>query len=489
MADAAAEQERKTATEPVIVGRWKRWQWPLAAVYFLGGLLLVWTLQSPALLPWAGFGLLGYGILCLLTTKESGMRETYWIAYGIISLFGWVVCADNLRNFGVAFGCFNDDSEYYYNMTQILAAGKFKSSGVYEMLLAGIGWCYHLVGVKEIPLTSLLPFNFMLAGWCVVLTGLLAKLVAGRAIPAFLLLLCTAGNYYFIEAMSRLYRDGVVMVLMVGALCLFAAQRPVSGFLSSVAAGVFRGANGMVALLFGAVYWFKRWIHYTAHFWMLAIALLVVGIVAVRLVPFCFFSVVGDQTKTGRYITKMERQNTFLQLLNRRKALARYFPPGSMARKLYKLGGVSGNAGLAASMVFFPLTVRGTAETVPVASRYILDTTVSGQFYYNLLKWLFVLAWLPVIPLLCCGILAAMRGSHLGVTTAFVYLLLVAGVTLISMQQRHCCAFVILHPALATLGYYLAADHRFLLKLRKGLFIIVPLGIILWNILRYGLLA
>ena len=61
----------------------------------------------------------------------------------------------------------------------------------------------------------------------------------------------------------------------------------------------------------------------------------------------------------------------------------------------------------------------------------------------------------------------------------------VVGVTLVSMQQRHVCAFVVLHPALAAFGLELSENDRMMIKMRKWLFIIVPIGIILWNIMRY----
>jgi len=483
------ELEQTPLPEPAVAGKWGRWTRPMIAVYLLGAIILVWSLQAPALVPWILWGGAGYLALRLLAPRKSGLMETYLIAYGIISLFGWVICWDNLRNFGVTFGCFNDDGEYYFNMMQILDHGKFRGAGVYEMILAGIGWGYRHLGVKDIAMAYLLPFNFMLAAWCVGLTGVLARLVTGRAIPLFLLLVCTVGNFYFIEATARFYRDSMVMVLMVGAICLLAAKKPVRGVACAIAAGLFRGANGIVALMFGMVYVFKRWVNYTLHFWLLTIALTVVAVVAIRLIPFCFFSVVGDQTKTGLYINQMERQNTYWQLLNRRKALARYFPPNSIARKAYALGGLTGNGLLLGSTVFYPLTVRGPTDSMPVANRYILDTYITdGQFFYNIMKWGFTLSWLIVAPLLVCGVIMACRGSHLAVTTAFMYIVLVVGVTLISMQQRHVCAFVVLHPALAALGYYLSENDRFMIKLRKWLFIIVPAGIILWNILRYQML-
>ena len=474
------------AEKTIVAMRLKHWRVAAVVFYLLGVILLLHIRAEAALVPWIIFGVLGRLAVRQLSSRDSGLRETYLIAYGLISFCGWLIAADNVRNFGVLFGGFHDDGEYYYNMLMILDQGRFRGVGIYEMLLAGIGYLCRLSGMKTIPLAFLLPFNFMLAAWAVLLAGKLAQMVTGRPIPLFLLLACTAGNFYFIDSQSRLYRDAMVMVLMLAAFVVFAGRRPWFGMLPAVAAGLLRGANGIVALCFGGVLCFRRLVGSTLHFWLLGVAGLTVAGVILRLAPFCFFAVVGDQARTGTYLSQLERQNTILQLLNRRKALARYFPPGSMARKAYKLGGVTGNALLLGGTVFYPFTFRGPSESIPVGNRYIPDKYLeNGFFFFNLLKWGFTLSWLVVAPLLICGVAAACWKNELSSSLAMVYFLLVAGVTLISMQQRHVCAFVVLHPALAAIGYYLSKNDRFLIKLRKWLFIIVPTGIILWNILRY----
>ncbi len=110
--------------------------------------------------------------------------------------------------------------------------------------------------------------------------------------------------------------------------------------------------------------------------------------------------------------------------------------------------------------------------------------TARGFFLYNIVKWVFVAAWVLVVPYLLMGVYVGLSQNKQVVNIVCFYLLTVIAVSQISFQIRHTVAFVVLHPILVAIGYNAARERPGIS--RRALAIATVFVIVAYNFYKFG---
>ena len=430
--------------------------------------------------------------LSFLFRKNPREVRIVQLAFTLTSLAGLIIIFDNVGNFGTPFSRGHDDSEYFYNILARLEGNSydFESYG-FQYLNVAYGYIVSLLTFRapsSLTLFDVLPLNWAAVGICAVYVDRIVARVIDRQAPLWVVLVPILGNHNFMGSVSRFYRDTYV-VLFVAVIVELTLRRRYGYALGATAClGLIRGGNGILAVVFLAVAFMineGRLSHVKRNY------ALVLGVLAVAYfgglrergnVLYAVTSrVAGDGAK---YIRAFEGED--YDVIIRRRLVNKARRSGNEQRERFvEDGGIPGAAYKAGYSLFFPITFYGP-NMAQESNALDADSTyaVRGFFLYNVVKWVYVLAWILVVPNLVIGVYVGLSQNKQIVNLICFYLLTVVAVSQISFQVRHTVAFVVLHPILVAIGYNSARERPGIS--RRTLAIVTVFVIVGYNFYKFG---
>lgn len=427
--------------------------------------------------------------LRLFSTPQKSVALT---SYLLLSTIGLLISVDNCTNFGMLFGFGGDDLHYFERVVQLIRGETVHEFGVFEWLMALWGWFLHPFHPGNLCVADLLPINWMAGALCIALAGQLAYETTGKHCPTWLLFLAMLGNMRFTDSTVRFYRDGFMLAWLLLFLLAVARQRYSAAWFCLVPVAALRLANAMLGLFYlflvALKKRFKNRVLYFAVAGMISLAgiLFVVSRAELNLIAY-----MSDLARLKRYVAAFEQLSFTDQLSLRTEALQQsteHVGEDNLMQQAYLRGGIKGALVRTVYITLFPLTFHSPYEPMFVADSVSIKRVIPGFYFQHLIDWCYILVWVPILPLLAIGIACMARGTNWQTATTLYFVATVLSVALISGQTRHGCAFVILHPAIITAGYYATRANRKLRLARDFGTVLTLLGIIVWNMLRYDVI-
>ena len=432
------------------------------------------------------------GGLSWLFRKNPRELRIVQLAFTLTSLAGLIIIFDNVGNFGTPFSRGHDDSEYFYNILARLQgySYNFESYG-FQYLNVGYGYIVSLLTFRApstLTLFDVLPLNWAAVGICAVYVDRIVTRVIGRQAPLWVVLVPILGNHNFMGSVSRFYRDTYVVLLVALIVHLTLGRRYSLALGVTAALTLIRGGNGILAVVFLAVAFVinecrvsgvKR--HYALVLGILAIAYF--GGLRERgnLLYAVSSRVAGD---AGKYVRAFKGED--YDVIIQRRLVNKARKSGNRQRERFvEDGGIAGAAYKAGYSLFFPITFYGPnmvqeSNALDAGSTY----AIRGFFLYNVVKWVYVLAWILVVPNLVLGVYIGLSQNKQVVNLVCFYLLTVVAVSQISFQVRHTVAFVVLQPILVAIGYNGAKGR--LATGRRALALVTVFVIVGYNFYKFG---
>ena len=430
--------------------------------------------------------------LSLVFRRDPREVRIVQLAFVLTSLVGLIIVFDNLGNFHTPFSQGHDDSEYFYNILARLKGDSYYfESYAFQYLHVGYGYIVSVLTFRApggLTLFDVLPLNWAVVSVCAVYLDRIIHRVTGSIPPLWVLLVPILGNNNFMGNVSRFYRDTYVVLFIALIVDLTLRRRYAFAFGATAGLALFRGGNALLAFLFLAVAFLinegrlarvKR--NYALILGILAIAYFgglrergnVIYALSTR--------VAGDAAK---YIRAFEGEN--YEVIIQRRILNKARNSGNEQRqRIVEGGGLAGAAYKAGYSLFFPITFHGPYMAQETSAMDAGSTyTARGFFLYNIVKWVFVAAWVLVVPYLLMGVYVGLSQNKQVVNIVCFYLLTVIAVSQISFQIRHTVAFVVLHPILVAIGYNAAREGQG--TGRRSLVIATVFVIVGYNFYKFG---
>ncbi len=421
---------------------------------YLAAMEGLWTAVSWAM---AGGGLLVASRALMRAMPEAPLRLAIPAgAYLLLSLVGLGLVEIYRHLYQMDFGPWSDDSYYYMQMLDIARSRRVDAYTLYEWV--GAGWCFALefLSGRQASLMMVLPMNWALGAFSVLLASALAWQVTAHRCPTWLLLAALLGNYVYTDAFAHLYRDALMVPLMLGALLFASRGMWIPALGSGVLCGMVRGGNGAIALTgvgFFAIARSSRARQRPALVLVLCVLAIVGAVLMDEFVHYGRYmrtigkpSEVSDETLLE---LSMKRSGDILG--GRQELFSQAAEQGDDSmRALYALGPIGG-AFRPAVTVFAPFKVPpmvGETRVRVLQQRVFYVEGLLPQFW---LQSLTVALWVFVGPVLILGLVRAARGKLELRLLLLLWALAVVGVAFASFQHRHRCAFVVLAPVFLAL--------------------------------------
>ena len=195
----------------------------------------------------------GYLIVFLAVNRlgaipDAEERRIFVVAYLFFTLLGVVLIIHHLHYYRTPFDAFEDDSLFYawaLQQRQNLLGPTYSS---YERFLALVLSAGDALGLKS-GVHLLLPVNWGVGAYTVVLSHRIALRVAAVRAPLGLLFSALLLNYSFTDITVHLYRDVYVAFFFCLTVLAALSGNYLQGYFYSLFAGLFRLPNGVLSFL------------------------------------------------------------------------------------------------------------------------------------------------------------------------------------------------------------------------------------------------
>lgn len=449
----------------------------IGTFFIVFGFVLVDALMSPIF--WCFSYFLGKFIV-LKTTTHSDNLKLYNIFYFLFSFFGIILLIDNYLNFGIHFGFAGDDSRYFDSIILLSRFNLPDEFGLWEIVLSTYAFLISLINPFELKLPDILSFNWMLVSVLGLLISELTYQIIKKPIPIFLFVLSFAFCFKIVDSTVRLYRDVLVLIFMIYSFISIMNRRKIRFLLSSVFAGLIRGANGILSLVIFPILFLRCFINRNAIFYIYLFIGVAICIMIVLKMNFLVYA--SDISRTSRYESVYEDASLAETLEIRNENLKKTASSSKVISSAYSGDGISSYLIKAITSFFFPITFHSPFEMKTVNSYKSDKTHVYGFYIYNIITWIFICSWFVIIPYLFYGVKYAFFSKNYTNVFFVYYVLAFILIAFISGQGRHACAFLMLNPLFVTIGFYYV-KHKKVHKVKLGQLIIM-IGIMGWNYFR-----
>jgi hypothetical protein len=433
---------------------------------------------------WISCGMLGY----LPTNRfarsdQSYVKKIYILSYLLLSLIGLIITFDNYKNSGVYFGFAGDDTRYFEKAAQLLSGTVPEEAGAYPIILCIYGQFVKLFTGQSYVLTDLLPLNWVFGAWTVVISGLLANFFSKNKCPFFILLITVILNFKFMDSVTRLYRETFVLFFFLLSIYLLIIKNK-GYFVFTFFTGLLRVANALLLLLLAAILVIKKRVTSHRRFY----TIMGVGCLLMYLVllqgSFNFLAYMSNASRIGRYHDVFSDYSYQQAIEQRHKGVLGEIKEDSLTGYAFGKGSAVGEFLKVPISYFFPFTFNSPSDVKRVYSSQANVKYANGFYFFEIVKWFTVLAWPVVLPMVAFGVLGSIKKSDWHAVMLLYYMILIFAIPVISGQIRHCCAYVLLTPVFANLGYWeILKDRRaWRNAITLGVFVMIAIG--LWNYIK-----
>jgi len=409
----------------------------------------------------------------------------------LISIIGLVLIYDSIVNFGIQFGYRWDDSKYFYDAKEYAFAlldGKFYLIGVYQTIVAINILIIHFLslGLLDVELIHVIPLNWFLTSYIIVLSGQLVHLITKYRVNHNLLLLSTIGNFVFFDSLTRLYRESIIMFCILLTFVLFIQHKKINTFIPLTIAFLVRGANGLLGLFFLVFLRLSQIVKKRMSFNLVLIIsgiLIILTIYSTQFLSSSLIYFASDITRKstreiyeGYSIADIIKARTKFHLTREGR--------GETLRFVYEHGGFTGSIIRIFHSILFPIRFTSPKQHETTfhsveKSGYVYD----AFFLYMLIRNIHIILLPIFLPLFVFGFYDLMNNNNYTKFTVIYYIFALFLTTFISLQIRHYLAFIILHPIIIISGYNHFVRKR-KLSLMKLFSFITLIIIISYNIIQ-----
>lgn len=366
------------------------------------------------------------------------------VSYSVLTVVGVLLLANYRALYAMDFAPHGDDSEYYLYISRLADNLQTRPLTLYEHVMA---YWYSLLSVLigEPRSSDLLPLNWAFGAIVVVLALDLADQLLGGKCPRVFASLAIIGNSIFLATVVNLYRDGLMLVFYLLAFVAAFRRAYLVAIMAVVCCSMIRMGNAGVALLavVGIFLSRTRCVRRTPK---LVFALCVFSFACILLVDQRLQ--LGTYFRTIAAASVQQDKTTIVEQALLRGS--RFMERGNLTTEdamaaAYSMGPVR-------YLLMPPLTLFAPFKFNPVLTRTAVHIRgfkvfhVSGVSCEVLLAWVTIILWTVLGPLLVLGMYRAARGSTDQRVMFMMFFLALMGVSLVSFQGRHRCAFIVFFP-------------------------------------------
>jgi len=409
------------------------------------------------LVPW-GFALIVMLAFCKLLNwwikSPVGSYRFALLSFFSLSMIGLLLVANFQSLYGMNFGPHGDDSKYYCYIVNLTNNIQTRPLTLYEHFMS---YWYRLLSIvigqpRGIDLLSL---NWAFGAIVAVLAFELAYQVSGRRCPPLLVFLAIIGNCIFSNSVVILYRDGFMLIFFLVAFVAAFKKDYLIAIIAVLLCATIRTANAGIAL-FAIVCIFLSRDRCVRRTPVLIILLCLLLITSALIIDRYLY--LGTYLRTLASGNLQERKTTIIEQAVTRAP--RYMERSDLA---------SGDATVAAygmgpaRYVLMPvLTLFSPFKFSPLVTKtevHIVHTKGMDVFYVQgisfevVFKWITIMLWIVLGPLMVIGIYRAAKGPVSQKLMLMIFLLALIGVSFVSFQGRHRCAFVVFYPIFLSIAW------------------------------------
>jgi hypothetical protein len=425
------------------------------ACMLLGFLVfMVEVTGAQILVPW-GFSLIVMLVFCKLLKWwiKSPVRIYRFalLSFFSLSMIGLLLVANYQLLYGMDFGPHGDDSKYYSYISNLANNIPTHPLTLYEHFMSHWYRLLTLV-IGQLRSIDLLPLNWAFGAIVAVLAFELAYQVSGRRCPPFLVFLAIIGNCIFSNSVVNLYRDGLMLIFYLVAFVAAFKKDYLIAIVAVSLCAMIRTANAGI-VLFAVVCIFlsrDRCIQRTP---VLIIPLCMLLAISVLIIDRYLY--LGTYLRTLASGNLQERKTTIIEQAVTRAP--RYMERSDLA---------SGDATVAAYRMgparyvlmpvltlFSPFKFNPLVTKIDVHIRGVGVFYVQGMSFEEVFKWITIMLWIVLGPLMVIGICRAAIGPVSQKLMLMIFLLALIGISLVSFQGRHRCAFIVFYPTFLSIAW------------------------------------
>ena len=424
----------------------------------------------------------------LMFSKDGSAKNANFYIFSrsfiVITCIGILNVVDVYNHTGGFYGFGGDDRFFFNNIVHLLKYAEIPKNniGLYEYILAFPARIISFALSRDLNILDLLPFNWFLGAIIPVLINSVSKLLFNAEIKFEIILLSLLLNAKYYDAMIHLYRDVLLYSFLLLGIISHIKRKYIKFSIYTLLTGVLRGAHSLFLVLFLSL------IRVYKSAKSVGKATIMTVLFASSMMFFVQFTLItlpyiGQYYESTIYKSSSLSNYSLPQLVEFRRTIfsKREGHQGYLRKLSYKSGPVSSFVG-AALMAFYPITFHFYYFEMG-SSNYFPD--FHGFSFIEIMKWLSIIAWIWVIPLLFLGFFYCYKRKGNGLALIVFYIISLFSITMISMQSRHGLVFVIFHPILCQLGYELFFEKRDYVFRFKQFQKYVVMFLVMWNIARH----
>ncbi len=406
------------------------------------------------LVPW-GFALIVMLAFCKLlkwwTKSPIGIYRFALLSFFSLSTIGLLLVANYQSLYGINFGPHGDDSKYYSYISNLANNIQTHPLTLYEHFMS---YWYRLLSIvigqpRGIDLLSL---NWVFGAIVAVLAFELAYQVSGRRCPPLLVFLAIIGNCIFSNSVVILYRDGFMLIFYLVAFVAAFKKDYVIAIIAVLLCAMIRTANAGIAL-FAIVCIFlsrDRCVRRTPALIILLCMLLITSVLIVDRYLYLgtYLRTLASGNLRERKITIIEQGLTRASRFMEKSHLA----PGDATVAAYGMGAAR-YVVMPVVTLFSPFKFSPLVTKIDVHIRGMDTFYVQGMSFEAVFRWITIMLWIVLGPLMVIGIYRAANGPVSQKLMLMIFLLALLGVSLVSFQGRHRCAFIVFYPTFLSIAW------------------------------------
>jgi len=409
------------------------------------------------LVPW-GFALIVVLAFCKLLKWwikfPVGSYRFALLSFFSLSMIGLLLAANFQSLYGINFGPHGDDSKYYCYIVNLTNNIQTRPLTLYEHLMS---YWYRLLSIiiGQPRGIDLLPLNWTFGAMVAVLAFELANQVSGRRCSPLLAFLAIIGNCIFSNSVVLLYRDGLMLVFYLVAFVAAFKKDYLIAIIAVLLCAMIRTANAGIAL-FAIVCIFlsrDRCVRRTPVLIILLCMLLITSVLIVDR-----YSYLGTYLRTLASGNLQETKTTIIEQASTRAT--KYMERSNLSSRdatvaAYKMGParyvLMPVLTLFSPFKFNSLVTETEAHIVHAGGMDVFH--VQGMSFETAFKWITIMLWIVLGPLMVIGIYRSAKGPVFQKIMLMIFLLALIGVTFISFQGRHRCAFIVFYPTFLSIAW------------------------------------
>lgn len=347
---------------------------------------------------------------------------------------------------GQTFAPYGDDSYYFMNIIKLLSFKELQSFTLYEYIM--FFFAKIISFIMPIYHYQLLPINWFIASLTVVEAIKFANLVlpVNHVKQIYFSSLLIILNSSYIDGSVHLYRDSFMCLFLILSLRFTYEYRIRNSILFAVLTGFIRGANGFIVLLYIAL---TKCIHSVrlsrTGLWMMLSFILLLSVFFSKSIDYesymrGFVGSAGRQTISER-LTNFKEQNS-----------------DGLTMTLIKSNNPFLNACALPVFMVSPFKIRDFFISEYYSIRSSGSKYVTRFRIESVWELVMIFFYSTMVFRLFMGIYYWLKDTDVSrQLLLFIFILMIASVTYVSMQSRHKMMFVLLYPLVYNY-YYLKSS-------------------------------